>query len=57
MKLMIPVFHVEFDPLQLSFPGLGEIPPCGDLGDFWWLFRQFSQKEYVMALFEIRHIP
>ena len=49
MKLAIPVFHVEFDPLQLSFTGLLKIPPCGDFGDFWWLFWRFSQKGRVMA--------
>ena len=49
MKLMIPVFHVEFDPLQLSFTGLLKISPCGDFGGFWWLFWRFSQKGHVMA--------
>ena len=37
MNLAIPVFHTEFDALQLSFPWFGEIPPFGDFGDFWWL--------------------
>ena len=37
MNLAIPVFHSEFDALQLSFPWFGEIPPFGDFGDFWWL--------------------
>ena len=53
MKLAIPVFHVEFDPLKLSFTGLGKIPPFGDCGDFWWLFwRLFLaiiQKGHIMA--------
>ena len=46
-KLMIPVFHTEFDALQLSFPWFGKIPPCGDFGDFWWLLWLLSPKRLV----------
>ena len=38
IKLMIPIFHTEFDAQQVSSNGLGEIPPTGDFGGFWWLF-------------------
>ena len=38
MKLIIPIFHTEFDAQQVSSNGLGEIPPTGDFGGFWWLF-------------------
>ena len=41
MKLMIPLFHTEFDALQLSFHWIAEIPPIGDFGDFLWLFWLF----------------
>ena len=37
MKLVIPIFHTEFDALKVSYNRLGEIPPYGDFGDFWWL--------------------
>ena len=47
MKLAIPVFHTEFDPLQLSFTQNGKIPPNGDFGDFWWLFWLFSCCEQI----------
>ena len=44
MKLAIPVFHTEFDTLQLLFTQNGNIPPNGDFdGNFLarstsWLF-------------------
>ena len=41
-KLMIPIFHSEFDALKVSYNRLGEIPPYGDFGDFWWLLWLFS---------------
>ena len=59
MKLAIPVFHVEFDPLQLSFTGLSKIPPFGDCGDFWWLlWRLFWRlfKKDTSWHFKIRPI-
>ena len=37
IKLVIPIFHTEFDPLQVLLVHFGEIPPTGDFGDFWWL--------------------
>ena len=37
MKLVIPIFHTEFDALKVSYNRFGEIPPSGDFGDFWWL--------------------
>ena len=37
MKRVIPIFHTEFDALKVSYNRLGEIPPYGDFGDFWWL--------------------
>ena len=44
---MIPVFHTEFDALQLSFPWFGEIPPYGDFGDFWWLLSPLDGEKLV----------
>ena len=39
IKLTIPLFHPEFDALQLLFDGLVKIPPFGNIGDFAiWLF-------------------
>ena len=37
MKLVIPIFHTEFDALQFSTKLFGEIPPFGDFGGFLWL--------------------
>ena len=34
MKLMIPIFHTEFDAQKLLVRSLGEIPPSGDFGGF-----------------------
>ena len=34
MKLMIPIFHTEFDAQKLLVKSLGEIPPSGDFGGF-----------------------
>ena len=42
MKLVIPIFHTEFDALQVLYNRFGEIPPYGDFGNFWWLFWLFS---------------
>ena len=42
MKLVIPIFHTEFDALQVLYNRFGEIPQYGDFGDFWWLFWRFS---------------
>ena len=45
MKLMIPIFHTEFDALKLLVMSLGEIPPSGDFGYFLWLlFVAISYK-------------
>ena len=45
MKVMIPIFHTAFDPLQLSINRSGEIPP---FGDFWWLLWLFSRQALVI---------
>ena len=45
MKLVIPVFHTEFDPLRHSINGFGKIPPIGDFGDFRWRFWRFSRQD------------
>ena len=50
MKLMIPIFHTEFDALKLLVKSLGEIPPSGDFGDFLWLFWLFSTPALVTFL-------
>ena len=42
MKLMIPIFHTEFDAKQVSSNRLGEIPPSGDFGGFLWLLWLLS---------------
>ena len=47
MKLVIPIFHTEFDALQVSSTMFGEIPPTGDFGDFWWLLWLFSRQDVV----------
>ena len=45
MKRVIPIFHTEFDALQLSTNRFGEIPPSGDFGDFKWLFWLLSPAD------------
>ena len=53
MRLVIPIFHTEFDALQLSLKQRGDIPPHGDFGGFLWLFWLFSGSdlyEYLVAL-------
>ena len=34
IKLMIPIFHTEFDPLQVLLIDFWYIPPIGGFGDF-----------------------
>ena len=48
MKLVIPIFHAEFDVLQVLSKRLDEIPPFGDLGDFLWLLWLFSPNRQVI---------
>ena len=53
MRLVIPIFHTEFDALQLSLKERGEIPPHGDFGGFlWllWLFLALDLFKYLAAL-------
>ena len=33
-KLVIPIFHSDFDALQVLSKRFGKIPPHGDFGDF-----------------------
>ena len=47
MKRVIPFFHTEFDPKQLSTNRLGEIPPSGDFGDFLWLLWLLKSESLV----------
>ena len=47
MKLVIPLFHAEFDALQVLSKRFGEIPPFGVFGDFWWLLWLFSRQALV----------
>ena len=47
MKLVIPFFQSEFDALQLLVNWLGEIPPSGDFGDFWWLLWLLTFENLV----------
>ena len=47
MKRVIPIFHTEFDALKVTYNSLGEIPPYGDFGDFWWLLWLFSSLDLV----------
>ena len=42
MKLVIPIFHAEFDALKVLSKRFGEIQPFGDFGDFWGLLWLFS---------------
>ena len=44
MKRVIPIFHTEFDALQLSTRRFGEIPPFGDFGGFLWLLFVATSK-------------
>ena len=50
MKLVIPIFHTEFDALQVSTKVIGENPPSGDFGDFWWLFWLLSLADEATFL-------
>ena len=54
MKLVIPIFHTEFDALQVSYTMFGEIPPYGDFGDFLWLLWLLSRPSLV---FKFNDIP
>ena len=54
MKLVIPIFHTEFDALKVSSKRFDEIPPYGDFGNFWWLLWLFSPKQLV---FKFNDIP
>ena len=47
MKLMIPIFHTEFDALKVLVKSLGEIPPLGDFGDFLWLLWLLKSESLV----------
>ena len=44
IKLVIPIFHTEFDAQQVSSNRLGEIPPSGDFGGFLWLLFVATSK-------------
>ena len=44
MKLMAPIFHIEFDALQLLLKRFCKIPPNGYFGYFWWLLLVASFK-------------
>ena len=50
MKRVIPFFHSEFNALQVSSKMVGEIPPFGYFGDFWWLLWLFSPANLVIYL-------
>ena len=47
MKRVIPIFHTEFDALQVSPKVIGEIPPSGDFGGFLWLLWLLTAKKLV----------
>ena len=50
---MIPIFHTEFDALQVSLEEKCEIPPDGDFGGFlWllWLLLALDLYKYLAAL-------
>ena len=42
MKLMIPIFHTEFDALQVSSNSFG------DLGDFWWFIKTINSSSETL---------
>ena len=50
MKLVIPIFHTEFDALRVSIKIFGQIPPYGD---FWWLLWLFSPEWQVLKFNDI----
>ena len=54
LKLVIPIFHTEFDALQVSYTMFGEIPPYGEFGDFLWLLWLLSRPSLV---FKFNDIP
>ena len=47
MKLMIPIFHTEFDAQKLLVKSLSEIPPSGDFGGFLWLLWLLKSDSLV----------
>ena len=47
IKLVMPIFHTEFDALQLSTMRFGEIPPFGDFGGFLWLLWLLIQPDGI----------
>ena len=53
IKLVIPIFHTKFDALKVSYNRLGEFPPYGDFGDFWWLLWLFSHPALVSKFNDI----
>ena len=55
MRLVIPIFHTEFDALQVLFHWRVKIPPHGDFGDFWWLLWLFSPKTVDLDFQAILH--
>ena len=61
MKLVAPIFHTEFDALQLLLKRFCKIPPSGYFGYFWWLllaalfewslWHQFSTQNFMLYNF------
>ena len=61
MRLAIPVFHSEFDPLQLLFNGFVKNSPNGDFGDFLVAILAISRQDAIRmiqnwALFIVTHL-
>ena len=61
IKLMIPIFHTKFDPLQLLVLSVCKIPPTGDFGDFWRFlvatFSNFIRMKLVIPIFHTEFDP
>ena len=50
IKLVIPIFHTKFDPLQVLFLSICKIPPTGDFGDIWWLLLMLLVMSSELSL-------
>ena len=66
IKLIIPLFHPEFDALQLLFDGLVKILPFGNIVNFAiWLFMAIlaiSRQDLIRSFqnwahFEATYLP
>ena len=51
IKLVIPIFHTKFDPLQVLFLSICKIAPTGgDFGNFWAILAIFVATLAIFSL-------